>query len=623
MPGSKTGAVNTGVYFTYLLFIELFKQMSRTKQAKEAMVNRCRDFYRGDKKNLADIEYFDRKYTSDQAIEWYIKESFVYRLVNRAFRTDNISLWYSFRFYIIDLCIQLERVYQEQRRKFGHRTFTVYRGQAIMRISELDYIKANINGGLIATNGFLSASKDRPVAVAFASNPIMSNEFKSVVYEIDVDTRNVENLVFVEVLDYVTTKNRINPMQSSVDEVLFNIGSVFRVLSVQYDAVENLWCIGLQATDEGTNETKKQIQLIKEQFEAGNMNLLFGRLLSDTGHYVKADSYFQMMLQVLPKHHEDLASVYDSIGDMNMRKTHWKETFRNFEIALKIKKTHLPIDHPSLAITLNNIGNYHKAIESYDEALEYYRRALHCEKDQINHAITQLNIGAVHALRGQYPEALEICHESFSLLQVLEPCPHLHIMVCQGILGDVYLAQGEYDTAEAFYLSVYNSAKKFLFIGDCHSVQSIKALANIHEKKNPGNSDGSIDFCQKELALHQNNLQDDHPSIAHILMKLGQLSDDISYYQRALKIFDKHTQQEYAWRANCLMIVGKYDHGRRMYEQAINFYTRVHVIHMDIYPANHSLAAKSGTLIVDVHKKLVEQSSVSTLLSSDPSLWWE
>mgnify|MGYP000274180410 CR=1 FL=1 len=78
------------------------------------MLTKCKDFYRRNPKELAKINLFRSTYTSDRAIDWYTEDCFVYRLVNQAFRTEDVTLWYLFRFYITDLCIQLKRAHKEQ-----------------------------------------------------------------------------------------------------------------------------------------------------------------------------------------------------------------------------------------------------------------------------------------------------------------------------------------------------------------------------------------------------------------------------------------------------------------------------------------------------------------------------
>jgi len=65
------------------LFFQLFKMvmasMPRTVDAKRTMITRCREYYRGNAKELANIDEFDKTYKPEEAIPWYTKESFVYK----------------------------------------------------------------------------------------------------------------------------------------------------------------------------------------------------------------------------------------------------------------------------------------------------------------------------------------------------------------------------------------------------------------------------------------------------------------------------------------------------------------------------------------------------------------
>jgi hypothetical protein len=51
------------------------------------------------------IAEFEKDYMSDQAIQWYTRNYFVYKLVNQAVRTEDIDTLYTDRFYIVDLCV--------------------------------------------------------------------------------------------------------------------------------------------------------------------------------------------------------------------------------------------------------------------------------------------------------------------------------------------------------------------------------------------------------------------------------------------------------------------------------------------------------------------------------------
>jgi len=324
---SKNSCENSGAYFSYLLFIELLKQIPQTKQAKEIMLNKCKDYYRRNKKQLEKIDLFHSIYTSDKAIDWYTEDCFVYRLVNQAFRAEDVTLWYLFRFYIIDLCSQLKKVHREQTIQDY---LKLYRGQTRMPTQELENLRSNV-GGCIVTNGFLSTSKDMKIAQQFVTGAEDNEDFKVIIFEIIVNTSQFKNVSFVDI-DQYQRKNGEN-------EILFNIGSVFKIHNVEYDDFEwNAWKIQMEATNECTHQIETRIYAMQNKFRNGSINLLFGRLLIDMQHHAKAESYFQMILQVLPKNHEDLVSVHDHIGDLNMRINNWNEAYTSFCLAYDIKK---------------------------------------------------------------------------------------------------------------------------------------------------------------------------------------------------------------------------------------------------------------------------------------------
>ncbi|CAF0746426.1 unnamed protein product [Rotaria sordida] len=63
-------------------------------------------------------------YSSDQALWWYTRETFIYQFLNQALRLQDIDLLFLFRFFIYDIQKQLElNQYQE--------SIHVYRNQLI------------------------------------------------------------------------------------------------------------------------------------------------------------------------------------------------------------------------------------------------------------------------------------------------------------------------------------------------------------------------------------------------------------------------------------------------------------------------------------------------------------
>jgi hypothetical protein len=55
--------------------------MPKTIESKQMMLAKCRDYYRRNPRELVNIAEFDLTYKSNEAIQWYTKQSFVYKLV--------------------------------------------------------------------------------------------------------------------------------------------------------------------------------------------------------------------------------------------------------------------------------------------------------------------------------------------------------------------------------------------------------------------------------------------------------------------------------------------------------------------------------------------------------------
>ena len=78
------------------------------------MLEECRDIYQKKQSVCQQIDDFEKKYNSKDAILWYTKDSFFYRQLNAAFRTENILIIWKFRFIIQDIYNQLKLLHEEQ-----------------------------------------------------------------------------------------------------------------------------------------------------------------------------------------------------------------------------------------------------------------------------------------------------------------------------------------------------------------------------------------------------------------------------------------------------------------------------------------------------------------------------
>ncbi|CAF1337000.1 unnamed protein product [Didymodactylos carnosus] len=112
-----------------LLRDKLMLVSTETNKAKQDMINYCCWYYHGDKIILNRIDEFEKTYQSTDAIQWYTKDSFLFRFVNKALRTEDLDTLHYLRYFIIDLCKQLKWLFDKNRKSYQERhidTITVW-----------------------------------------------------------------------------------------------------------------------------------------------------------------------------------------------------------------------------------------------------------------------------------------------------------------------------------------------------------------------------------------------------------------------------------------------------------------------------------------------------------------
>jgi len=64
------------------------------------LIEEARRLYTNNQFSLDVIDEFEREYQSKDAIKWYTRDSFVYRSVNLALRSQNPDIIYKYRFFL-------------------------------------------------------------------------------------------------------------------------------------------------------------------------------------------------------------------------------------------------------------------------------------------------------------------------------------------------------------------------------------------------------------------------------------------------------------------------------------------------------------------------------------------
>jgi hypothetical protein len=77
------------------------------------------------------LKEFDESYRRDQSIDWYTRETCIYKILNKALRTQNIDQIVPFRIFIGDLNQQLSVEHELFLQQQKTLSIEVYRGQLI------------------------------------------------------------------------------------------------------------------------------------------------------------------------------------------------------------------------------------------------------------------------------------------------------------------------------------------------------------------------------------------------------------------------------------------------------------------------------------------------------------
>ncbi|CAF0896474.1 unnamed protein product [Didymodactylos carnosus] len=565
--------------------------MPVNEQAKQEMLEYCSDYYQTNTNELEKIDEFRRTYSREKAIEWYTDECFLYKLLNKALRTENVDLLYLFRFYTIDLCQQLEneQVYLQERQKL-----TLYRCQ-IMSKQEFEKLKSN-TGILISTNGFFSTTKNRNIALRFAAPSRGLDLNTLVLFEIKVD-KQLSTTIVADIDKYSRNEGE--------EEYLFSLCAVFRIDAVEFDLSLNLWKTHMTATDDGSKQREDYLTYISQQTVTGEYTptILFGRLLlCEMGQIEKAEKYFNMLLKTLPYDHADMPAVYNNIGNVLRRKGELNLALENYTKSYNLCQQRLTSDNTQLAESLNNIALIHRQKGNYDLAMMHYRQVFaiyekNYSGDHVTKAKTMDCIGMVYKLKKDYIMSLDYLHQAFRMFERVLPAEHPVRAQTLGNIGLVYEDQKDFDSALQYYQLQLEMEEKILSSEHSNLTRDLDSIVRILKKK--GQHETALNFCQKKLSTQRANLPKNHIRIGHMLKTLGDIFRDkeqsskeaLECYEQALAIFENCSPTNHSGLIDCLIAIsGLYSNANRFDDALTNRFKAFDFQQRIQSPSNPSLA---------------------------------
>jgi tetratricopeptide (TPR) repeat protein len=465
--------------------------MKENSTDMKKFIQLCEEEYKDNKSELAIIHEFEQNYNGARALRWYTRQSFLFRILNKALRIQNIDVLFLCRFFIFDIQQQLQK---NQCAQLMH----LYRAQ-LLTDDELQVLKSAI-GGFIILNTFLSTTVDREVSLAFLDTMDSSDEYNMhrVLFEIDAnpnlnDIKPFANIIW---LSYCFGQQ----------EVLMMIGSIFRIVQIEHNQNE-LTIIRLVLCSENDEDMKNAFERLKKDYSAKDkMDLFsFGHVLCDMGNFDDAKKFYLRFLDDLPSDHKDLVTCYQALGDVAADKGDCDLSLEWYEKLHELLSRTLKSDDIRLADSHTIIGNIYwkkndckNALDSYNKALIIYKRVLN--ENHLTIAECLDKIGTVYEKEKKYFQALNYFEKSLNIRQKSLPVDHLDLGAAHSRIANIRLLLCHYYLA----LGHYNISLKI----------KLNALP-------PEHLDIAMDYC----------------GMAHTYKARGELSQALSYYEKAAQIY--------------------------------------------------------------------------------------
>lgn len=471
----QTSTELNGQFIHSQLLIDCLIRMETTTTTNELdeLIDFCREYYKDNSDCLEIVDKFQKTYEPANAIWWYSKESFVYRLLNEALRKQNIDIIYLFRFLIRDIGLELDK----------HRcssSVSVHRVQ-YMQKKEIERFRNSI-GEYVSMNSFFSTSRKSSEALKFFDHNPPTDSNEKVLFEIIADAQLEHTKAFADIKQFSAHPNE--------EEVLFMIGSIFRIIDVK-QAKNGLWTIEIKLCDINDKNLKVLFQHMKDELGTRKTNLIqFSHVLYRMGKLDHAEKYAQRCLKQLttndPKrsacyhvlgaiaddrgdfetslnwYHRSLqidesddANTHNCIAIVHTKQGHSKQALESYEKALKIWTKQYGENDSHVAVCLNNMGQVYQHENNYSKALEYHEKALNILKERLpeNHADLgglYNNIGAIHQCLNNHNQALDDFNRAYRIFTKSLPPNHPDLAMTMMNIGNSYEAKGDFRQAYSY-----------------------------------------------------------------------------------------------------------------------------------------------------------------------------
>jgi tetratricopeptide (TPR) repeat protein len=419
------------MYSQLLKEILLEDDSNDQEKEKKELIDFCRFHYAENKSELKLIDEFYHNYPLKSPIWWYTRPCFLYEMINKALRTQDVEVILKIGFIIRDVHQHIEQLHSITNHQ---ESLIVYRGQGMLQ-SQFDKINKS-QGGLLAFNSFLSTSTDRQVSCLYAESASQNPDLIGILFQIDIDPSRATT-------PFAPLDN-VSFLKDQEKEVLFSMHTVFRIGSMK-QLEDRLFEINLTITNDNNEQFEELTQYMRKMIQGDTRLSRMGSLMIKMGEFDKAEQIYNTLHQIISRDNDQkkLAPIFYTLGLINHQKRDLTSALSYYQKSLDIELIYLSSDDPHLSPIYSNIGLALLEDGDLKEAFKYSKCAFDIDlntpqSNQTNIALRYNNIGGVLEQQGKYHQALENYHRALQIFLVHLPSHHPWVAAAYNNIGLLY-----------------------------------------------------------------------------------------------------------------------------------------------------------------------------------------
>ncbi|CAF1168269.1 unnamed protein product [Rotaria sordida] len=580
----KSNEIDPTFMYSQLLK-EILIDIEKEDTEKQKLIEFCREQYSQNDSELEFINEFDQGYLKQSPLWWYSREGFVYKMLNRALRSQDIEIISKMAFFVRDAHQQITQLYLQKSKEFS--PFNVYRGQGMMN-EEFEHMRQN-SGGLISFNVFLSTSVDRQVALEFAQKSQNDSSKTAVLFQMEVDPTNASNpFASMENISFFPTEK----------EILFSMNTVFRIEEIK-QIEDQLWQVNLSLTHNDDQQLKRVAESIRQDLADGRTGWhKLAILMAEIGDFDKADELCQQAFEKISNDDwSQLTHFHQFIGFIKMQKGDYSNSLSHLQKCLDIWLNKFPGYDQHLPSIYLNMGQSYYGQGQYDEALKTFQYALDkaLQLSQPEYKVIgtlYYSIGQMLCDQGNFDEALK--NYNLSLKVRLENFSSIDPSIAETYngIGEVYQCMKDFNHALIHYEKAFEIQQRSLLPGSLEIVASYNRIGQLYFQMEDYSR--AISYFDKARQIQEKSLPKDSPQLGLTNKLLGDglklmkdYSHSLAHYETALQISEKSFPIEDPSVAIICSNIGEIYYRMKDYSRALSYYQKAIESGQKAIPSNY------------------------------------